>query len=482
VTARRVVSLAILASTAAACSNLLGLSQPKEQIDSGAHPGEAGGDSAIDAAPIHPTIHVITTGTAGGTPGTVTSDPPGISCPGTCDFTFDPGATVTLTDVDGSGSPTFPGFYGGGCTGSAGSDRHACTITPTADATVFARYWSPDNIIFVSSTTQTPGSFDSVASADTLCNQLAGSAGLPGKYVSYLSTNERLAALRVQDAQQNFVLKLWVRPDGKLFTASDLEAGTVAFPPRLDERGSDVGDDALAATGTLSGSGSASGDHCSNWASENTTNGLVFAGEPAGGFTRWTHLQGIECNAPAHIYCVGANGTSLLASPPPGAFVIFESSATFPGNAGVSAMDTECAMEASAAGLPNSLNTALVTPGNGKPVASRFSGLFLSGDAERPDSIAVSPGVNGLLLGSAFEAPPDVMANRQPLDADVWIGAGSFGSFANDCSGWTDASPSSLGATRPAGTTRGTGFFNQASCSESHHVLCANYVAAEALH
>jgi hypothetical protein len=60
-------------------------------------------------------LSVISTGTG---QGTVTSYPPGISCPGTCLSNFDEGLTVYLMAAPSPGSG-FGGFTGGGCTGTA---------------------------------------------------------------------------------------------------------------------------------------------------------------------------------------------------------------------------------------------------------------------------------------------------------------------------------------------------------------------------
>jgi DNA-binding beta-propeller fold protein YncE len=55
---------------------------------------------------------------AGTGQGTVTSYPPGISCPGTCSSSFDEGSTVYLMGAPSPGS-SFGGFAGGGCAGTA---------------------------------------------------------------------------------------------------------------------------------------------------------------------------------------------------------------------------------------------------------------------------------------------------------------------------------------------------------------------------
>src|SRR5439155_11141965 len=78
-----------------------------------------------------PSLTVIREGTGSGA---VTSNPPGINCGATCSAPYDSGTVVTLTATPATGS-TFEGWGGGGC---AGTDP--CTLTLTANTTVFARF------------------------------------------------------------------------------------------------------------------------------------------------------------------------------------------------------------------------------------------------------------------------------------------------------------------------------------------------------
>ena len=67
--------------------------------------------------------------------GTVTSNPSGISCPGTCAADFATGTTVTLTATPTNGS-TFNGFSGAGCSGPGSS----CTVAMNGDQAVTATF------------------------------------------------------------------------------------------------------------------------------------------------------------------------------------------------------------------------------------------------------------------------------------------------------------------------------------------------------
>ena len=81
-----------------------------------------------------PTLSVVREGVGSGT---VTSNPLGVECGATCSAPFDSGTVVTLTATPANGS-TFEGWTGGGCPGTG-----TCTLTLTADTTVFARFGAP---------------------------------------------------------------------------------------------------------------------------------------------------------------------------------------------------------------------------------------------------------------------------------------------------------------------------------------------------
>ncbi len=456
---------ALVAVLAAGCGNLLGLEPPRQAVDAGGDGID--GPLPADAAPSR--VRIVINGSSSDI-GITTSMPPGIDCPGTCDFTFPAGTEVTLTG--GTTAAQFTGFSGG-CDGNP-----TCTFTPVGDTTVFARYFTQSNLFFVSSEAQAPGAYDNVEQADAVCDRLASDSGLPErKYIAWLPTSTKTAITRLRELSLGQPANGWVRPDGRIFAGSELElvTGQIAVPPRLDEFGRDIGDAAIVATDTLGTGQPGAGTHCQDWASE--TAPAVLAGEPAGGTGRWTTASSTPCNQPSHLYCFSAIANEAFANPPLGATVIFVSQGTLAGNAGVAAADALCVSEAQAATLPNSQTRALITPGGGKPVKDRFEGLTFGDAVMRPDGTVMGSSMAALLFGEQFEAAPNVTANRQFLDVAVRIGAGGFDEFVADCAGWT--SSSGVAATRPAATTRDKTFFQQSMCADQAHILCANFTAAQ---
>lgn len=448
------------------CSQLLGLSEPQQQADGGVS------DSMEPDGPQAGTIKITMGGT--GVQGIVTSSPEGISCPGTCEFTFPIGTEVTLSAT--TTPDTFTGFFQGGCTGA-----QACTITPTTAVEVFARYFSQHNIWFTSSTVQHPGAFDSVEAADALCDQLASSAGLiEREYIAFLPTTSKTALMRVKDLViAGLEASLWFRPDGELFVAStnQLQQGNIHFPPRLDEFGRDVGDGAIVVTDTNPNGTSNGGNHCSDWASESAN--VVLAGEAVGGTGRWTSATTTKCNEDSHLYCVSAIANGLFADPPTSSSIVFVSFGTVAGNASLSAMDNLCASEAAGLANPNPTTMALVTPGANKKVKDRFSGLFFSPDpVTRPDGVVIAPNMASLIDGGPFLAAPNVASDLEYRNDVVWVGSGDFNSFTTDCTGWTTGA--GFGTTRFAATTAGAASAQQTSCSQQAHILCFNGTVAAA--
>jgi hypothetical protein len=126
---------AIQRSIAPGCSTLL--EQADDTNNSATDFGEVDPAPRVNADPITegacPTMSVAVNG-----PGVVTSDGPGINCPGDCSQSYSGGPTVTLTATPALGA-TFSG-WAGDCAGSPGT---TCMLNMAATHTAIANFSSP---------------------------------------------------------------------------------------------------------------------------------------------------------------------------------------------------------------------------------------------------------------------------------------------------------------------------------------------------
>lgn len=128
VTIRR-FSLLGLVVALAACGSVTP-EQPDASIVTDDAAPDAGVDAEVPDAPEIPADVTLTLLPSGTGAGTVRSEPVGIECGATCQGTFPPGTTVTLTAEPTAGS-TFAG-WGGACAGTLDT----CSITLAADTAV----------------------------------------------------------------------------------------------------------------------------------------------------------------------------------------------------------------------------------------------------------------------------------------------------------------------------------------------------------
>jgi len=104
-------------------------------------------------------LNTVISGISSPLPGTVTSSQPGITCPGSCDYNFLPGASITLNANDISGY-VFSGWSGTSC--SEGSQTGAtCSFTLNSDQNITAAY-TPTTVTYT--LTVTSGANGSVSS------------------------------------------------------------------------------------------------------------------------------------------------------------------------------------------------------------------------------------------------------------------------------------------------------------------------------
>jgi hypothetical protein len=147
----------------------------------------ANGTAAVKAVFIHPALSVVLAGSGSGT---VTSQPAGINCPGTCNADF-PREQVTLTATAANdGHSIFAGWSGGGCSGTG-----TCVVNLQAATQVTATFGTSTALSLhitgnvpaaTGSVTVTPGGFtcgggtcsNSYASGSVLTLTATPSAGV----------------------------------------------------------------------------------------------------------------------------------------------------------------------------------------------------------------------------------------------------------------------------------------------------------------
>jgi hypothetical protein len=359
----------------------------------------------------------------GGGEGHVTSDPPGIDCDaGTCSGAFVLGRSVTLAAAPGASRFV---RWRGACAGSG-----SCQIAVAGDAQVEAVFLGA-NYVFATSTDFSPSN-TSLDRADAECNARAASAGLPGRYVAWMSTSAVNARDRVGTARG------WVRIDGYPFAdqlADPTSRPQGIYPALYDEAGRALTrPDVLTGTrpdGTLE-----AGFNCGDWSSRE---GNVLAGRVTSGGSAWTAAWGTACSTTLrlHVLCLGVDVTAPLAPTPESGRKAFLSRGSFPGYGGVPELDILCGEEAAAAGLAGRFKALVATS-----AASAVSRFDLTGARwVRTDGLPLVATASDLAAGTVV-APLNVHADGAYVGgrARVVTGAanpGVAGTLTTTCSDWT---------------------------------------------
>jgi hypothetical protein len=377
----------------------------------------------------------------GGGSGTITSDPPGLTCEqGTCSGQFAVGSTVTLMAAPGTARWV---RWLGACYGRLPS----CQVAVTADRQVTATF-AGANYVFVTSTVYSASAVAPDA-ADRECNALASAAGLPGHYVAWLSTSTQHARDRLGAARG------WVRPDGLPFADSIASLTTldrVFYPIHLDETGNAAVGGAVF-TGTAGSGALYPGFTCSDWTTSSSA-GNVIIGDHTGGAHTWTNAGGTLCNVEGRLYCFGDDLVQPVAVSPVAGRLAFVTAAPWGGGGGLGALDAMCAAEAAAAGLAGTFKAAVATTH-----ASAVSRFDLTGPTwVRSDGVAIVASAHDLGVGRPLLAPIALHADGTVVPVSTawaWGGAPlqtSVGTAGSTCSDWTDSTPSSQGSVGEIGS------------------------------
>lgn len=313
----------------------------------------------------------------------------------------------------------------GACRGTA----DACQLTVDADAQV-GLVFNGANYVFV--TSQSYPTNLGVPGYDAACNERASAAGLPGRYVAWLSTSSGSAFSRVGPARG------FIRVDGRPFADTLAPGAAVYFPAALDEFGQLRNPyTRLAMTGT--GLYGEREGNCSDWTA--TDNSPLALGDPLTGAGAWTGWAGGGCSWRWLVYCMGTGIDRPLQRDRVPGRVAFVSVATLAPGGGLAAADALCRTEAASAGLSGSFKALL--PADGASAASRFD--LKGAPWVRPDGVPIVDKAADLATGTLI-APIDQHASG-PYDLEfyfVWAGApgpGAVGTAASTCASWTSMAP-----------------------------------------
>ena len=397
-----------------------------------------------------------------------------------CSFEVDPGTRVRLSVTR---SPRWQGVTSWSVAGCSGP---TCDLTAATDTTVTIETGPLGHLAFVTSARfdgdlmgdPMPAAFE----ADAICQTIATGAGLPGTYRAWLSSagaGESVAA-RFAGAQG-----AWIRPDGTPFVASltELLAGRFLNPLAIDETGARY-PDAVAPwrwsntrpDGTVFSTTAA--QTCSNFSvtTGNTALGVLGSSGSSGG-DRWSMHTGYSqpCANSAALGCFQIDTTGPATPILPGPRLatdtstpVFLSSATFTGSAGRAAMDAQCAIDATAAGLPGSYvalvglagSTALSRVSRPFPWV-RIDGWVAAQRVEEEDIF--SPAI--LRADGTRPSTPEIR---------TWTGSGRRLDTLDSrtCSDWSSASGSVTGAYGDVTGSIDWSGTSTAFCNASQPVYC----------
>ena len=253
----------------------------------------------------------------------------------------------------------------------------------SANKNAVAHFRPNMNMMFVTSGALLPYQIGSdLANADKLCSDSAAAAFLGGSHWrAWLSTSAATTNINAAD-HVGASTTGWIRVDGRPFATSltNLLAGKILYPPDVTE--SVLTNASAVATGTGPDGMAIAGGTCGDWTSStgSTYNGMTTS--TTGGWTFAFLTAGDSCgDALTPVYCF-ENDTGMAAVPAPVApatarHAFISKTLWLPGG-GITAADTVCQNDATAAGVANAANyRALLATAVAATDATRIS---LTGD------------------------------------------------------------------------------------------------------
>ena len=376
-------------------------------------------------------------------------------CPGAC-----VGGTCTSIDAmpDGGDASAEDSGLSDGSPDAASPDAGPCRPGDSC--------FPPGNLVFATSTAQTPIAIGSAANADTICQMRAAEADLPGNFFAFVSTDTTLAPDRLVGARG------FRRVDGRVVadTVAELIGGVVYYPIRLDEDGRDLVDlPEVVFTATNNGSPPTRGGDCDDYTNAATS----YRGGRVANTVDWHGSALGNCSARARLFCFSADlnvavSPDVVASGP----TVFRSSATWRPGMGIADADAECMRSAAGDGLLGVYRALLAT--TGEAATARFA-FALDAPVRRADGILVAETFGQFTAGQLLTSI-NVLANGAPVlvGGTAWTGStrpDAPTTAAECCDDWSSTAADGLtGATSSSGS-RGWSIGREA-CASSRPLYC----------
>jgi hypothetical protein len=394
--------------------------------------------------------------------GRITSLPAGIDATTTTSQAFPINSTITLQARTTNGS----NYYFTGWSGAASGSFHDYTFTLDAPTTITAQFNLMNaNLAFVTSTLHS-ATLGNVLAYDTICNNLATSAGINNEggtaYRAWMSTQTTSAFSRIGTA------KGFVRLDGSVVfanLATSVSTNAIYHPINIDEHGAVLSPFELVWTGTRAdGTGPAVSDNCGNWTN---ASGSGILGNTQGGPGVWTSWAVASCSGSFRLYCFGTTSslTASLPSAPVGAKRIWASRNIVQGN---SVLAADCSPPAGVTGT-----AALLVATPFQPASNRLS----------PTTIYVTPA--GAVVGTGAQIIAGNLRTGVWQDGSGAFGAGGesaytgspaldqIGTLASTCQGWSSTiGNDAIIGMKDVSSPEWWSWLTTEACTQSHRVYC----------
>jgi len=353
---------------------------------------------------------------------------------------------------------TFPGGVCPGDLQCAADNFCHDTAHPTCVDVDAGQVQYSTNVAFMTSEKLAVGTIGGIAQANAKCQSAAEARGLPGMYHAWLATQDASAQAQLGDARG------WVRVDNRPFvdTVTDLLAGRILSPLRLDETGVDHAD-GIEPIATGAHSDGLPNGTCADYTS---SSGLFGIGRADGGTFRWSDDGTIPCdNTNLHLYCFAVDRNEPAVVPPPavGAKRAFVTDGGFVATAlGRDAADMECMAEA-----------ALAT------IDGVFAAYLATTTQAAIDHVGAGPWVrlDGVDIGT-LDAPLAAL-NLTPTGnyttGGVWTGAPdahTLGDPTSNCSDWTGIGGDGITGDRTHSSNRAYAQPGLAMCGTALGLYC----------